>query len=128
MQFLKPRSIAAPASRFSHGIVVPAGGRRLLISGQTGINPDGSIAEGLEAQLERCWLNIFAILEEAGMSKRDLVKIVVYSTLEDATATNRQMRDRMLGGHEPASTYVVVRQLANPKLLIEIEAEAYAAQ
>lgn len=126
MQFLNPKTIAPPASRFSHGVVMPLAGRRLVISGQTGVNPDGSVAEGIEAQLERCWLNIFAILEEAGMTKRNLVKIVVYSTDPDATALNRKVRDRMLDGHAPASTYVVVRQLVNTQLLIEIEAEAYA--
>lgn len=126
MQFLQPKTIAPPASNFSHGVVLPAGGQRLLISGQTGIKPDGSIVEGLQEQLNQCWHNIFAILEEAGMSKENLVKIVVYSTDPDATAINRQTRDRMLGGHKPASTYVVVRQLVNPALLIEIEAEAYA--
>jgi 2-iminobutanoate/2-iminopropanoate deaminase len=39
----------------------------------------------------------------------------------------RQIRDRMLQGHAPASTYVIVAGLASPDFLTEIEIEAFAA-
>ncbi|MBI3113504.1 MAG: RidA family protein, partial [Rhodospirillales bacterium] len=38
----------------------------------------------------------------------------------------RQVRDSLLDGHQPASTLVVVAQLANPAWLVEIEAVAAA--
>lgn len=126
MELLNPDSIARPASAFSHGALVPAAGRRLIIAGQVGVNPDGSLAEGLEAQMERCWLNLFAILEAAGMTKRDLVKYTVYVTRPDITAAYREMRDRLLEGHAPPATYLVVAGLASPELLVEIEGEAVA--
>ncbi|MFQ5953823.1 MAG: RidA family protein [Kiloniellales bacterium] len=124
MQLVNPSTIATPLSRYSHGVVTPPGGNRLVISGQVGINPDGSLADGLKAQMERCWLNLFAILEDAGMTKRDLVKITAYCTRPDALTLFREVRDRMLEGHAPAATYVVVAGLASPDFLIEIEAEA----
>ncbi len=127
MKFLNPKSISAPASRYSQAVVVPAGGKRLIISGQIGANPDGSLANGLEAQMERTWLNIFAILDEAGMTKRNLAKITVFVTDPDATALYRQIRDRMLDGHAPAATYLVVAGLASPEILVEIEGEAVAS-
>ena len=49
MKLLSPEGIAPPASPFSHGALVPGGARRLIIAGQIGIDPDGTLAEGLEA-------------------------------------------------------------------------------
>lgn len=126
MEFLNPDTIAPPASDYSHGVVVPAAARRLIVAGQVGLDPDGGLADGLEAQMERCWLNLFAVLEAAGMTKRNLVKYTVYVTRSDATATYRAIRDRMLEGHAPPATYVVVAGLAGPDLLVEIEGEAVA--
>jgi enamine deaminase RidA (YjgF/YER057c/UK114 family) len=49
-RFLNPAAIAAPASNYSHGVEHGASARRLLVSGQVGMRPDGSLAEGFEAQ------------------------------------------------------------------------------
>lgn len=127
MEFLNPETIAPPASDYSHGVVVPAAARRrLIVAGQIGLEPDGNLAAGFEAQMERCWLNLFAVLEAAGMTKRDLAKYTVFVTRPDVTAAYREMRDRMLEGHAPPATYVVVAGLASPELLVEIEGEAIA--
>ena len=130
-KFIVPAGIAAPASNYSHGAVVSDADRRLVIAGQVGLNPDGSLAGGnsgdMAAQMERCWQNLFAILESEGMTKRDLIKVTVYVTRSDATALYREIRDRVLEGHAPAATYVVVAGLASPDFLVEIEGEAVAA-
>jgi 2-iminobutanoate/2-iminopropanoate deaminase len=124
MKLLNPQKIAPPASNYSHAVAVKADARRLVISGQIGVNPDGTLAGGFDAQMERCWLNLFAILEDLGMTKKDLIKITVYVTQSDVTNSYREMRDRMLEGHAPAATYVVVAGLASRDLLVEIEGEA----
>ncbi len=130
-KFITPEGIAAPASNYSHGALVTGSPRRLLVSGQIGLNPDGSLAGGkpgdMAAQMERCWQNLFAILESENMTKKDLIKVTVYVTQSDATALYRDIRDRMLDGHAPAATYVVVAGLASPDFLVEIEGEAVAA-
>ena len=127
MKLLNPQNIANPASNYSHGVVIPAAANRLLIAGQIGVNPDGKVAEGLDAQMRRCWTNIFAILAEAGMTKKDLVKITVYVTQSGVTTQYRKLRDEMLEGHAPAATYLVIKELASPELLVEIEAEAVSS-
>lgn len=124
MKHINPDTITAPASNYSQGVVVQKNAERLLISGQIGVNPDGQLAQGMAAQMERCWLNIFGVLDAANMSKHDLVKITVFVTDPNATALYRDIRDRMLGGHAPAATYLVVSALASPDFLVEIEAEA----
>lgn len=121
---IKPLSVAPPASRYAHGIVHSARARRLVIAGQVGVAVDGVAAIGLQAQCEQIWDNIVAILIEAGMSLTDLVRITAYSTVPGGVSTYRSVRDRRLGGHLVAATYIEVAGLAHPDYLIEIEAEA----
>ncbi len=121
-----PTDIAPAFSRYSLGVEVPSAARWLTISGQVGVAPDGTLANGAEAQMERSWRNVFAILESAAMTPQNLVKVTAYLTRPEDTALYRQVRDRMLEGAEPASTLVIVAGLADPAWLVEIEALAAA--
>ena len=123
----KPDNVAPPFSRYSHAVEAPAAARWLHISGQIGVKPDGTVADGAEAQLEQAWRNIFAILAAAGMTKRDLIKTTTFLTPHAAdVGLSRRVRERMLEGAEPASTLIFVPGLARPDFLIEIEAIAAA--
>ena len=123
-RFHNPPTVIAPASRYSQAAEHGTGGRRLVISGQLGIRPDGSLAEGLEAQMEVAWDNLFAILRHAGMEVTDLVKASVYVTVPGSVGPYRAVRDRKLSGHAPACTYLEIAGLARPEFLAEIEGEA----
>ncbi len=119
-----PATVHAPASAYSHGVAAPTGARWLHISGQIGVNPDGSLAGDGMAQMEACWNNIFAILEDAAMTKDNIVKITAYITDEGLIGTYREAREHMLDGHLCAATLVVVGALAHPDWVVEIEAVA----
>lgn len=123
-RIINPRSIAPPASHYAHGIVHSGRSRRLLISGQVGISLDGTPAPDLSSQMEQAWDNLEAVLREAGMAVQDLVKIVVYATVPGSVGVYRTIRDRRLGGHLVAATYVEVAALASSAYLVEIEGEA----
>ena len=123
-KFFNPPAVAKPSSSYSHGVTVGAGARRLIMSGQVGMRPDGVICEGIEAQTAQVFDNMLALIEAAGMKKTDLVKIVTYCTVPGELAKVREVRSRKLGDHAPASTLLIVSALANPKFLIEIEGEA----
>ena len=122
-----PGGIAPPFSRYVHGVEAPDRGRWLHVSGQVGVTADGGLAEGPVAQMEQTWRNLLAVLESAGMGPQDLVKVTAYLTRHEDVAHYRDIRDRMLGGAETASTLVVVAGLAHPDWLVEIEAVAAAA-
>jgi 2-iminobutanoate/2-iminopropanoate deaminase len=79
-----------------------------------------------EAQLEQAFSNVLAVLREAGMHKRHLVKLTVFLTCRDEIGTYRTVRDRMLGEVAVASTVLVVAGLASPDFLVELEAVAAA--
>jgi 2-iminobutanoate/2-iminopropanoate deaminase len=121
---LNPASVIQPASHYAQAVEQGLGGRRLVISGQVGVTLDGMTCEGRAAQHEQAWANILALLDEAGMTREDLVSIRVYDVAPGDVAVYRAVRDRVLGGHLLAATYVVVAGLASPALHVEIEAEA----
>lgn len=125
-EFFNPTGIHAPASAYSHGATHRLSGRRLVIAGQIGMDAQGRVAEGVEAQCDRAWANLLAVLAEAGMETRHLVKVTVFSTLPDTVKAFRTSRDKALQGHAPATTYLQVSGLASPDFLVEIEAEAVA--
>jgi enamine deaminase RidA (YjgF/YER057c/UK114 family) len=116
------------SSGYSQAIEVSASGRRLIIAGQVGIDSAGNLPAELEGQTRACFRNIFDLLEAADMGPEHLVRHVVYATASDkeTLATYRAVRDEMMAGHRMTATFVGVKALAHPKLLIEIEAEAVA--
>ena len=116
-----PTSIAAPASRYSHGAEAGPNARWLHISGQGGTHTDGSIAAGFEAQTHRVWQNTLAVLAEAGMGIKDIVKVNTLLMDRADLAMMREIRDSYLGDHPAASTLFVVAALAHPDWLIEME-------
>ncbi len=123
-RFLNPATIAAPSSQYSHGAEHELGGRRLVIAGQVALRQDGTLAEGLEAQLGQCWDNLIAVLQAAGMEVTDLVKVTIFVTAPNAIAVSRRIREQKLKGHAPAATFLQVAGLARPDFLAEIEGEA----
>jgi 2-iminobutanoate/2-iminopropanoate deaminase len=126
-RFLNPATIAPPSSQYSHG-VEHGQGRRLVIAGQVGLRPDGTLAQGLEGQLAQCWDNLIEVLRVAGMDVADLVKVTIFVTVPDAIAVSRRVREQKLKGHAPAATFVQVAGLARPDFLAEIEGEAVKEQ
>ena len=121
-----PPTIAPPAALYVHGMEVPANARWLFISGQVGVHRDGRIGADAREQAEIVWANIAAILASAGMAVRDIVKLTTYAVDPAHLPALRAVRERVLQGHRPASTLLVVAGLAQPQWLVEVE--AYAAR
>ncbi|MBI3709499.1 MAG: RidA family protein [Proteobacteria bacterium] len=119
-----PANVAKPFSSYSQALETPAKARWLHISGQVGIKPDGTMAQGIEGQATQAWTNIVNCLTDAGMVVGDLVKVTSFLVRAGDVAAVRPIRDRFQGGWRPASTLVVVAGLASPEWLIEIEAIA----
>jgi enamine deaminase RidA (YjgF/YER057c/UK114 family) len=123
-RLLNPATIAAPSSQYSHGVEHGLGGRRLVIAGQVALRRDGTLPEGVEAQLGQAWDNLIAVLHAAGMEVTHLVKVTIFVTVPNAIAVSRRIREQKLGGHAPAATFLQVAGLARPDFLVEIEGEA----
>jgi len=119
-----PAAISPPSSAYAHGVSAPTEARWLHVSGQVGLNDDGSLAGDAAAQMKACWTRIFAVLEDAGMNKDNIVKVTAFITDAALVGTYREVRDRCMDGHLSASTLLVVSGLAHPDWVVEIEAVA----
>jgi 2-iminobutanoate/2-iminopropanoate deaminase len=58
------------------------------------------------------------------MTAANIVKTTVFLTDRSLLGAFRAARSAFLGDHAPASTLLFVAGLADPKLVVEIEAEA----
>ncbi|NGM21350.1 RidA family protein [Roseomonas stagni] len=124
--FSNPEGVHAPGSRYSHAALVESASRRLVISGQIGVAPDGSIASGGEAQIAQALANLGAILAAHGMGPANIVKMGVFLTDRALIGPWRAEREKFLGTLAPTSTLLVVAGLADPRFVFEVEAEAVA--
>ena len=124
---ITPAAICPPLANYSHAVEVPPRARWLYVSGQLGIAPDGTVPGSCTEQAETCFANLLAILAEAGMGTRDLVRLNTYLTHTGDRAAYMAVRDRHVAAPPPASTLLVVRALAPPEFKIEIEAIAAQA-
>lgn len=123
--FSNPATLHAPGSRYSHAALVEGSGRRLVMSGQVGIAPDGTVATGGQDQIAQALANLAAILAAHGMGPGNVVKMGVFLTDRSLIPAWRLERDKFLGGTlAPASTLLVVAGLADPRFVFEVEAEA----
>lgn len=122
---LSPKSIPDPRPRYTQGIL--AEGKRLLfIAGQTGVDAGNNVVGkgDVAAQTEQVLKNMKAVLDEAGASFADIVKITTYITDPRFRDGLNPARLKYFGENPPASTLVVVSGLADPDYLVEIEAIA----
>ena len=61
------------------------------------------------------------MLERAGMSVADLVKVTQYLTRAEDFPAYAKVRTRFLGDARPASMLLVIPQLVRPDFLVEVE-------
>ncbi len=112
-----------PANTFSNAIVVD---RAIYVSGQTAGLADGTIAgeNDVRTQASQAFDNIRRLLEAAGATMADVVKLTVYLTDMSTRAQFSEARRGFFSGDFPCSTLVEVSALAQPGFLVEIEAIA----
>jgi enamine deaminase RidA (YjgF/YER057c/UK114 family) len=82
------------------------------------------MAQGLEAQVRQAFLNLEAVLGEVGMGLSDLVQINYYLLDPAGMEILRHIRADYLPEPPPASTALIVKALARPEWLFELDAIA----
>ena len=109
-----------PFSNYAQGMEVTAGSRIVHVSGQVGATVAGDIPSDPARQHELAWENALAILRAAGMDHTNVVDAHVYITERSHVPLYRQIRDRVMQGHKPAATLLVVAGLADERLVVEV--------
>lgn len=94
----------------------------LYCSGQLGLDPaTGVLAEGAAAQARQAFTNLKAVIEAAGASMEDIVKVTIFLTsMDNFGAVNEAMQEFCVAPYPARSCFAVA---ALPKGgLVEVEA------
>ena len=122
LELTLPETVA-PLSHYTDAVRF---GNLLFISGMVALDEAGNVvAEGdVVGQAEHIFALIGRILQQAGGSFANILRVTVYLLdVADRTRIN-PVRQKFFGGTKPASTLIGVRELALPGLLMEVEAIA----
>ncbi len=101
----------------------------VAVSGTTATDEHGLIvgAGQMYVQARQALANIRAALERAGVSLHEVVRTRMFVTDIGRYAEAARAHREFFADSPPATTMVEVRRLVHPDMLIEIEADAYAA-
>ncbi len=122
--YRNPTDVHPPQGVYTHQVEIQGPERVLVISGQVGARPDGSIPNDPLEQFDLVLENIGRNLRAAGMDFADVFKISYFLVGEiDLPRVREKMRERF-GGHAPCSTLLYVAGLASPAYRVEMEAWA----
>jgi 2-iminobutanoate/2-iminopropanoate deaminase len=111
---------------FSHYTDAVRAGNLLFVSGCVALDEHGNlVGEGdVVAQTRQVFANIGLVLEAAGATFADIVKVTTFLMDIDDRARINPVRQEFFGDARPASTLVEVSALVLPEFLIEVEAVA----
>lgn len=100
--------------------------RVLVCSGQAAIGPGGDppATDDMAGQLRTCLANLTTVLEAAGMSLADVVKVVLYTTDMDALLESYGMVVEAFAPNRPAVNLFEIRRFAFVEMKVEIDAVA----
>jgi enamine deaminase RidA (YjgF/YER057c/UK114 family) len=101
----------------------------IFVAGQVAFDVHGAVVgvDDVGEQARQAFRNLGAVLQAAGASFSDVVKLTYFVRDIEAVGAIRSARDEFVDTtNPPASTLVEVSRLFAPELLIEIEAVAVA--
>jgi 2-iminobutanoate/2-iminopropanoate deaminase len=120
IEFLSPSSAIKPTGTWSLGV---RAGDFVFVAGMRGIDPaTNTLVDGDEARVRQAFLNMTTIVESAGGSLRDAVRLVVYVTDMDRyrPLVNKIQEEFWGGGPYPPRSIVEV-SLLNQDDIVEVE-------
>jgi len=124
-----PKGFGPPLGMYSHGMVARGGGL-VIVAGQVGMTADGRVAgEDVVSQTKQALDNVRAVVEAAGCTMGDVVRLQTFLTRSEDIAGFMRARGEVFptyfpDGIYPPNTLLVVSRLVRPELLVEVEAMA----
>ena len=121
-KFNPPGIAASPV--LSQGVEASGFQRMVFVSGQVGVRSDGSVPDDIAEQTRLAIANLYAVLAAGDMGAQDIAKCTIYLTDAALIGPFMQAGGGTLPVPPPAATLLIVKALAAPNLLVEIEAIA----
>ena len=121
-QLISSGSPYEPIAGFSRAVRV---GQHVYVAGTAPIMPDGGEPPvDMYGQTRRCLEIIGEALANAGARFEDVVRTRAYATSPDLFDEFARAHGEVFSEIRPASAFVVVAALADPRWLVELEADA----
>lgn len=123
---ISPDTIAKPAASYSHVVTAEGAKKLVFCAGQVGVTPAGSVLppDDFEAQAKMVMQNLQNALAAGGATLADVTKVTIYIVDPNDVPKARGVLQQYFGANPPGSTLCILRGLAHPNFLIEIEAIA----
>ncbi len=116
-----PGLSSPPGGRYAH---VVRSGNTVWVAGQTARDVSGAVVGPNDPliQARQVYANLLTAIEAVGGTFSSYVKLTIFLTSEEHLDAARTAQNECWGDHAlPVSSMVVVKALAQPQYLIEIE-------
>lgn len=123
---INPKSISKPFSNYSHVVTAEGAQKLVFCAGQVASDVDGNVLppDDFDAQAKMVMQNLTEALAAGGAKLSDVTKVTIYICNPHDVAKARGILQTYFEGNPPGSTLCILRGLANPNFLLEIEAIA----
>jgi 2-iminobutanoate/2-iminopropanoate deaminase len=121
-----PKTISKPFTNYAHVVTVEGAKKLVFCAGQVAADVDGNVLppDDFDAQTKMVMKNLKNALCAVGAKLSDVAKVTIYICNPHDVPKARAILNDYFGKHPPGSTLCILRGLANPNFLLEIEAIA----
>jgi enamine deaminase RidA (YjgF/YER057c/UK114 family) len=112
---------------YSHAVKI---GNHIKVSGAVSMDDEGNptaVGDFLQ-QMKNCYADLDKVLKHFNCTFDDVVKEDVFTTNMSVFLEHASYRAEIYKNHFPTGTWLGVKELALPELLIEIELEVYKTE
>lgn len=109
---------------YSHAVKI---GNHIKISGAVSMDFEGNpkAVDDFLQQMKNCYADLEKILTHYGCTFDEVIKEDVFTTNMSAFLEHAAYRNEIYKNHFPTGSWLGVKELALPELMIEIELEVY---
>jgi enamine deaminase RidA (YjgF/YER057c/UK114 family) len=121
-----PEDMSKPLANYSHVVTAEGAQKLVFCAGQVAADADGTVLppDDFDVQAKMVMENLTKALAAGGAKISDVTKITIYICNPHDVPKARNVLKTYFAGHAPGSTLCILRGLANPNFLLEIEAIA----
>ena len=128
IKILNPEALGKPLGQYSQITRVKAS-EFIFIAGQVGVDRDGKVADGFDAQCVQTFANIETALKSVGAGWGNIVQFTTYLVHSQdipkfMTYRLREFPKMFSNGAYPPNTLLMIDRLVQEPLLVEVQAVA----
>ncbi len=123
---INPKTISKPFTNYAHVVTAEGAKKLVFCAGQVAADVDGKVLppDDFGAQTKMVMKNLKNALAAGGAKLSDVTKVTIYICNPHDVPKARGLLQTYFEGHPPGSTLCILRGLANPNFLLEVEAIA----